>query len=115
MHIGLIGGIGVVATLVYYQRLVAAIHALDGGPEITIVHAQVHELVSNNFADRRKAQAEIYASSVDRLKAAGCNCAAITSLGGKRSFPHVSRQRRLNLISIDCLRIVFSTRAALAR
>jgi len=69
MHIGLIGGIGVAATLVYYQRLVAAIHALDGRPEITIVHAQAQELLRNNIADRREAQAEIYASLVDRLKA----------------------------------------------
>jgi len=45
------------ATLVYYQRLVAAIHALDGRPEITIVHAQARELARNNFADRREAQA----------------------------------------------------------
>ena len=32
MHIGLIGGIGVAATLVYYQRLTAAVTAIGGEP-----------------------------------------------------------------------------------
>jgi len=95
----LIGGIGVAATLVYYQRLVAAIHALDGRPEITIVHAQAQELVRNNLADRREAQAEIYASLVDRLKAAGCDCVAITSLGGHFCYEETLPLASLPMVS----------------
>jgi len=82
MHIGLIGGIGVAATLVSYQRLVAAIEALGARLEISIVHAQAQDLVRSNTADDRESQAVIYAALIDRLKAAGCNFAAITSLSG---------------------------------
>lgn len=79
MHIGLIGGIGVAATVVYYQRLVAAV----GGPfGLTIAHGDIAELIRNNLADRREEQARAYLPLVRRLAAAGCDCVAITSLGG---------------------------------
>ncbi|MEO1533253.1 MAG: aspartate/glutamate racemase family protein, partial [Pseudomonadota bacterium] len=86
MHIGLIGGIGVAATLVYYQRLTATVEALGGGLQLTIVHADVHELIRNNMADNRAAQAAAYLPLLERLKAAGADCAAITSLGGHFCF-----------------------------
>jgi aspartate racemase len=82
LHVGLIGGIGVAATVVYYQRLAAAVRARGGRLELTIVQAEVDDLVRNVNADRRVEQAAIYAGLIDRLKAAGCDCAAITSLGG---------------------------------
>ncbi|MBS9716859.1 aspartate/glutamate racemase family protein [Pseudohalocynthiibacter aestuariivivens] len=99
MHIGLIGGIGVAATVVYYQRLTAAIEAQGGALELTIVHANVHELIKNNLADDRETQAEIYARLIDRLAAAGCDCAAITSLGGHFCFEETEARSALPLIS----------------
>ena len=99
MHIGLIGGIGVAATLVYYQRLVAAIEALGGRAEITIVHAQVQDLVRNNLADERDRQADIYADLIDRLKDAGCECAAITSLGGHFCYAETVQRASLPMVS----------------
>lgn len=96
MHIGLIGGIGVAATLAYYQRLTAAV---DRPVEITIVHAQVQDLLRNNLADDRQSQAEIYASLIDRLRAAGCDCAAITSLGGHFCFAETVPLSCLPLVS----------------
>lgn len=96
MHIGLIGGIGVAATLVYYQRLTQAV----GGPmDLTIVHADVQTLIQNNLADNRQAQAEIYARHIDRLKAAGCDCVAITSLGGHFCFDETVPLSSLPLVS----------------
>ena len=86
MHIGLIGGIGVAATVMYYQRLTAAVTALGTKLELTIVHADVQELIRNNLADERDAQAAVYARLIDRLGAAGADCAAITSLGGHFCF-----------------------------
>lgn len=82
MHIGLIGGIGVAATVVYYQRLSAAMAARGKPLELTIVNADVQELIRNNLADEREAQAQVYAGLLNRLHAAGADCAAITSLGG---------------------------------
>ncbi len=99
MHIGLIGGIGVAATLVYYQRLVKAIEALGARPDITIVHAQAKDLVKNNLADDRQPQAKIYAELIDRLKAAGCDCAAITSLGGHFCYDETVPLSSLPLVS----------------
>jgi len=83
MHLGLIGGIGVAATVVYYQRLTAAVAARSAAPlSLTIVHGDIQELIRNNVADRREEQARAFLPLVERLKAAGCDCAALTSLGG---------------------------------
>jgi aspartate racemase len=82
VHIGLIGGIGVAATVVYYQRLAAAVAARAAEPlALTIVHGDIQELIRNNLADRRAEQARAFLPLVERLKAAGCDCAALTSLG----------------------------------
>ena len=99
LHIGLIGGIGVAATLVYYQRLTSAVTAMGAQLECTIVHAQVSDLLHNNTNDLRQEQAEIYAPLIDRLKAAGCDCAAITSLGGHFCFSETRKLSSLPLVS----------------
>ncbi len=99
MHIGLIGGIGVAATVVYYQRLSAAMAARGKPMELTIVHADVQELIRNNLADERDAQAQVYAGLIDRLKAAGADCAAITSLGGHFCYDEAVPLSSLPLVS----------------
>ncbi|MGR3461792.1 MAG: aspartate/glutamate racemase family protein [Roseovarius sp.] len=99
LHIGLIGGIGVAATVVYYQRLTTAVARLGGRLELTIVHADVQDLIRNNLADRREEQAEIYLSLINRLKAAGADCAAITSLGGHFCFDETAQRSPLPLVS----------------
>ncbi|UWR03789.1 aspartate/glutamate racemase family protein [Ruegeria conchae] len=99
MHIGLIGGIGVAATVVYYQRLSAAMAARGKPMELTIVHADVQELIRNNLADERDAQAQVYAGLIDRLKAAGADCAAITSLGGHFCYDETVPLSSLSLVS----------------
>ena len=99
MHIGLIGGIGVAATMVYYQRLSAALAARELPLELTIVQAQARDLVRNNLADERVAQAQIYAPLIDRLRAAGADCAAITSLGGHFCYDETLALSSLPLIS----------------
>ncbi len=99
MHIGLIGGIGVAATLVYYQRLTQAVTQLGGQLECTIVHAQVTDLLRTNTNDLRDEQAAIYAPLIDRLKAAGADCAAITSLGGHFCFAETKALSSLPLVS----------------
>lgn len=99
MHIGLIGGIGPAATLVYYQRLCAAMAERRARLELTLVQADIHELIANNLADRREAQAVIYAGLIDRLKAAGADCAAITSIGGHFCFEETVARSSLPLVS----------------
>lgn len=99
MHIGLIGGIGPAATVVYYQRLCAAMAARGKRLDLTIVQADIHELIANNLADRRDDQARIYVRLIDRLKAAGAECAAITSLGGHFCFAETRALAALPLVS----------------
>lgn len=99
MHIGLIGGIGPAATVVYYQRLCKAVAQSRSPFDLTIVQADIHELIRNNLADRRDEQAVIYARLIDRLKAAGADCAAITSLGGHFCFEETVSRSSLPLVS----------------
>jgi aspartate racemase len=99
MHIGLIGGIGPAATVVYYQRLCAAMAARGQPLELTLVQADIHTLIRNNLADKRAEQAEIYARLIDRLKAAGAECVAITSLGGHFCFDETVALSSLPLVS----------------
>ncbi|WP_417628585.1 aspartate/glutamate racemase family protein [Pararhodobacter aggregans] len=99
LHIGLIGGIGPAATVVYYHRLCAAV-AKTGQPlNLTIVQADIQTLIRTNTNDLRQEQAEAYAPLLHRLKAAGCDCAAITSLGGHFCFAETEALSPLPLVS----------------
>ena len=100
MHIGLIGGIGVAALLVYYKRVTAEVAARGVEKlDLTIVHGDIHELIRNNLADRRKEQALAFLPLVRRLQNAGCDCAALTSLGAHFCFEELEEMSPLPLIS----------------
>lgn len=99
MHLGLIGGIGPASTVVYYQKLTAAMRTAGQPLDLTIVNADANVLVKNNLADDRDAQAQVYAGLIDRLKAAGADCAAITSLGGHFCIDETLALSALPLIS----------------
>lgn len=99
MHLGLIGGIGPAATVVYYQRLVQRFRAMGQPLELTIVNAEVKDLVGNALAGRKQDQAAIYARHIDQLKGAGADIATITSLGGHFCFDETVPLSSLPLIS----------------
>lgn len=99
MHLGLIGGIGPAATLVYYQRLCARMRERQVPLDLTIVQADVNTLIRHNLADAREAQAAEYATLLHRLAAAGADCAAITSLGGHFCFDETVRLSPIPLVS----------------
>src|SRR5690606_42029152 len=100
LHIGMSGGIGVAATVVYYQRLTAEVARRGGTVDLTIAHTpDINVLIRNNLSDRRAEQAAEYAPLIDRLKAAGCDCAAITSLGGHFCFAETVALSSLPLVS----------------
>jgi len=100
MHIGLIGGIGVAATVVYYQRLVAAATARGVSKlELTIVHGDIQELIRNNLADRRAEQAQAFLPLVERLKGAGCDCVALSSLGAHFCLNELAALSPLPIVS----------------
>ena len=82
MHIGLIGGIGPAATDLYYSGLIDEMKRRNVALEATIVHADAPTLVRNFEAREPHAQAEIYRQLTNRLKDAGAEAVAITSIGG---------------------------------
>jgi aspartate racemase len=82
MHIGLIGGIGPAATEFYYRGLTDR-HAKSGTRlDLTIANAEVRDLSQNLANEDARKQALIFATLISRLKAAGAQVAAITSMGG---------------------------------
>lgn len=99
MHIGLIGGIGVAATIVYYQRLTAAVDARGAKLDLTISHGDIQTLIRNNLADERALQAEVFARQIDSLKSAGCDCVALTSLGAHFCVDELAAQSSLPIVS----------------
>ncbi len=99
MHIGLIGGIGVAATIVYYQRLTTAVDARGSKLDLTISHGDIQTLIRNNLADERGAQAEIFARQIDSLKSAGCDCVALTSLGAHFCVNELAALSSLPIVS----------------
>ena len=82
MHIGLIGGIGPAATEFYYRNLVRA--HVDAGSvlDLTIVHADMRDLVQNISDNAPDKQAEIFLRLTRRLQAAGAEAVAVTSIAG---------------------------------
>jgi aspartate racemase len=99
MHIGLIGGIGPAATLVYYNALVRAHADADRRLALTIVNADVREMTGNMAAGRVQEQAEIFAAYIDQLRAGGCEAAALTSMGGHFCIKALEPISSLPLIS----------------
>ncbi len=91
MHIGLIGGIGPSATISYYMRLIAEFRKADLPLTLTIEHADMSVLLRNASNDQRTLQAEVFATHLNRLAAAGCDIALITALTGHFCFAETRR------------------------
>lgn len=128
MHIGLIGGIGPAATEFYYRGLIDRHARSSTRLDLTIVHADVHEM-SRNLTNRdARKQAEAFAPLVQRLAAAGAHAAAVTSMSGHfcireleamsplpllNALPEVDsaiRQKGLKKVGIMGTRMVMETR-----
>ncbi len=101
MHVGLIGGIGPAATEYYYRGIVDRHRSAGTSPDLTIVQADVRELIDNAAKDDARSQAVIFARLTQRLAAAGADAVAITSMGGHfcvREFTALSPLPVLNAI-----------------
>ncbi|MEX0286558.1 MAG: aspartate/glutamate racemase family protein [Paracoccaceae bacterium] len=111
MHIGLIGGIGPAATQFYYRHLVAASKAAGVPFRMTITHADNVGLVDNFFADRREAQAEVFASHIRNLAGAGAQVAAVTALAGHYCIKETIARSPLPLVNaVEVIRDDLQTR-----
>ena len=100
MHIGLIGGIGPAATDYYYRGLIRALAAKGKTLELTIAHADAPTLIGNLERGDAAAQAAIFATLIGRMKAAGAEAAAISSIGGSFCIDALRPLSPLPLIDI---------------
>src|SRR5207302_3671025 len=100
MHIGLIGGVGPAATDAYYRGLIAKSAARGRPLELTIAHADAREMVANLAAQRPDLQAAIFVRLIGRLKAAGAEAAAVTSMGGHFCIREVEAKSPLPIVNL---------------
>lgn len=99
MHIGLIGGIGPAATEFYYRNLVKK-HADAGRTmELTIVHADTGEMISNFQKGAPGAQAKTFLRFAKRLQVAGCDAIAVTSMAGHFCIQELIRMSPLPVLN----------------
>ncbi len=82
MHLGLIVGIGPAATDFYYRSLIRIFNQSGVKLELTMAHADTATLLRHQAAKDVSAQVKIYAQLTARLKAAGAQIIAITSIAG---------------------------------
>ena len=82
MHIGMIVGIGPAATDFYYRSLIAAVARAGKDLDLSMAHADTPTLLKNQANDDVASQSEIYTRLAHRLRAAGAQALAITSIAG---------------------------------
>jgi aspartate racemase len=99
VHIGLIGGIGPAATEFYYRGLIDRHERSGTRLDLTIAHADVHEMSRNLTSRDAQAQAVAFAPLLRRLAAAGAHAAAVTSMGGHFCIRQLAAMSPLPLIN----------------
>jgi aspartate racemase len=82
MHIGLIVGIGPAATDYYYRHLISAAARAGKDLELTMAHADTPTLLRHQAAGHVRAQVDIYCRLTERLRRAGIERVAVTSIAG---------------------------------
>jgi aspartate racemase len=78
--LGLVGGLGIGATVYYYGKLARAHEAQERGLELVMTHAQISRVFEYVQADDRNGMAEYLASHIRRMQAAGAEVAAIPAV-----------------------------------
>jgi len=78
--LGLVGGLGVGATIHYYEKLAKAHEAQGRTLDIVIVHAETSRVFEHVQADDRNGLAEYLTGYIRRLEAAGAEVAAIPAV-----------------------------------
>lgn len=100
MHIGMIGGIGPAATDFYYKNLIKAFALADKKLELTIVHAEVSDVINNIVTDAADKQSDTFLKSALRLKAAGADVIVISSIAAHFCIAEFSALSPLPIVSI---------------
>lgn len=100
MHIGMIVGIGPAATDFYYRYLIASLARAGKGLDLSMAHADAPTLLRNQANNDFGSQVEIYARLANRLRAAGAQALAITSIAGHFCVNEFTRVSPLPIIDL---------------
>jgi aspartate racemase len=108
--VGIVGGLGVGATLHYYEKITAACKARGVVPELAIVHADVD--IGQNLirAGKLDALAEYLAGFIARLARAGAETAVLPAV-----TPHLCIKQLTPLLAVPLINIVEVLAAELNR
>jgi aspartate racemase len=108
--IGIVGGLGVDATVHYYERITAACKARGVVPDLAIVHADVETGQNLIRAGRLDQLATYLAGFIDRLAKAGAQHAVMPAV-----TPHICIRELTPLLPIPLINIVEVLAAELVR
>jgi len=82
MHIGMIVGIGPAATDYYYRYLIGELARCGKDLELSMAHADTATLLRNQARGDVGSQVAIYSRLAERMRSAGAEALAITSIAG---------------------------------
>lgn len=99
--LGLIGGLGVGATVYYYQELVKAHAARGCVPNVVVVHADMQRVLKHAAGGETAALAGYLAQSIERMARAGAEVAAIPAV-----TPHISVSELVKLSPIPIVNLI---------
>ena len=99
--VGIVGGLGVGATVNYYEKIAAACKARDVVPDLVITHADVDHGQSLVREGKLEALAAYLADFIARMARAGATAAAIPAV-----TPHICIQQLTPLLEIPLINIV---------
>jgi aspartate racemase len=98
--VGIVGGLGVGATVHYYEKITAACKARGVIPDLVIVHADVDRGQGFVRDGKLDALADYLASFIDRLGAAGARAAVLPAVTPHICIDELTARIRLPLINI---------------
>ena len=99
-RIGIVGGLGVGATVHYYEKITEACKARGVVPDLVFVHADVDHGQSLVRAGKLDALADYLATFIDRLGRAGAEAAVLPAVTPHICIAQLERRVRLPVISI---------------
>ena len=98
--LGLIGGLGVGATICYYQALVEAHKAIERVPRLLIAHADVGRVLSLVRDGRSGDLARYLGDLADRLQVAGASVGAVAAVTPHLYFSEIGQACGLPLVNL---------------
>ncbi|MBV8186302.1 MAG: aspartate/glutamate racemase family protein [Alphaproteobacteria bacterium] len=108
--VGIVGGLGVGATVHYYEKITSACKARGVAPDLAIVHADVDYGQALVRDGKLGALAQYLAAFIERLRKAGATTAVLPAI-----TPHICLGELAPRASLPILNIVVPTLAEIAR